>query len=429
MSGSTSDKFTKKEIIKHNNRGDVWVIIRNKVYDLTEFQYKHPGGFVNIRLVAGKDATQLFESYHSMKIINSKILDRYLIGDCIDSDGFPMMSEFYITLKNRIDEYMKMMNTQKSLNDFKIQGIRFVMIITMVIYAHINCLYAPTNLLNFMIWTLISGLSNALCGLHLMHDASHNALGKNMYVWYFVGFLSQDVINGASYYIWIKQHILGHHVYCNVDKFDPDINVIPFRFSEFQKLKSYHKYQYIFAPVLYTFLGFKYIQVTILNILNKRNAVDLKLLLIFGLYLHLMIYIGVPLINGVSSLRIFAYFFVVKQITSLYLVIMFQASHIHDTSYYSDISEAYKTDWAKLQVASSQDYSINSWIVTLLSGGLNYQIEHHLLPNVCQLHYPYIQPIVERTCNEYSIEYTKKKSIFGAIYSNIKQLYKMGLKN
>ena len=30
-------------------------------------------------------------------------------------------------------------------------------------------------------------------------------------------------------------------------------------------------------------------------------------------------------------------------------------------------------------------------------GGLNFQIEHHLFPKVCSIHYPAISPIVEET--------------------------------
>ena len=36
--------YTLQEIAKHSSHDDCWIIIRNKVYDVTSFVDKHPGG-------------------------------------------------------------------------------------------------------------------------------------------------------------------------------------------------------------------------------------------------------------------------------------------------------------------------------------------------------------------------------------------------
>ncbi|XP_033328116.1 cytochrome b5 isoform X2 [Megalopta genalis] len=58
---TSSQVYSKAEIAKHNNTNDVWVIINRKVYDLTTFLRKHPGGEEVILEVAGQDATEPFE--------------------------------------------------------------------------------------------------------------------------------------------------------------------------------------------------------------------------------------------------------------------------------------------------------------------------------------------------------------------------------
>ncbi len=39
-----SKTFTKEEVAKHNKAEDCWIIVHNKVYDVTKFLSEHPGG-------------------------------------------------------------------------------------------------------------------------------------------------------------------------------------------------------------------------------------------------------------------------------------------------------------------------------------------------------------------------------------------------
>ena len=81
--------YTNKYILIHNQFDDCWIIINNKVYDVTSFLDKHPGGSDIILDFAGKDATEEFRDIgHSENA--KKMLEKYLIGkvsnDCIRTD-------------------------------------------------------------------------------------------------------------------------------------------------------------------------------------------------------------------------------------------------------------------------------------------------------------------------------------------------------
>ncbi|KAI3317571.1 cytochrome b5-like heme/steroid binding domain-containing protein [Xylariaceae sp. AK1471] len=65
-----STKFTMKEVSIHNTRNDMWTVIDNEVYDVTEFQEQHPGGAKVLIGVAGKDATKKFDKYHRRALLN-----------------------------------------------------------------------------------------------------------------------------------------------------------------------------------------------------------------------------------------------------------------------------------------------------------------------------------------------------------------------
>jgi linoleoyl-CoA desaturase len=70
----------------------------------------------------------------------------------------------------------------------------------------------------------------------------------------------------------------------------------------------------------------------------------------------------------------------------------------------------------------SRDNKLLSWYV----GGLNFQVEHHLFPNVCHVHYPAIAPIVKATAEEYGIKYLEHPSFMAAIQSHVKTLQRFG---
>jgi len=63
--------ISRSDVGKHNRDGDLWVIINDKVYDLTKFSAEHPGGKDIIVKYAGKDATTIFESLHSKDVLNT----------------------------------------------------------------------------------------------------------------------------------------------------------------------------------------------------------------------------------------------------------------------------------------------------------------------------------------------------------------------
>ena len=91
-------KYTREQVAKHNTEEDCFTIIHNKVYDMTEYMGKHPGGYDLMFKNAGKDSTADFEAmYHSQKA--RKILDDLYVGDLDDpssatSSSMNMLTRF-----------------------------------------------------------------------------------------------------------------------------------------------------------------------------------------------------------------------------------------------------------------------------------------------------------------------------------------------
>ena len=52
------NEYEWKEINTHNLEKDFWIVINNKIYDLTKFLKMHPGGKVLLLPYGGKDCTK-----------------------------------------------------------------------------------------------------------------------------------------------------------------------------------------------------------------------------------------------------------------------------------------------------------------------------------------------------------------------------------
>ncbi|VDM59695.1 unnamed protein product [Angiostrongylus costaricensis] len=75
-------QFTRKQVMEHNNNTSTWIVIGNKVYDVTKFLDEHPGGCEVLLEQAGQDATEAFEDVgHSTDA--RKMREEYYIGDIV----------------------------------------------------------------------------------------------------------------------------------------------------------------------------------------------------------------------------------------------------------------------------------------------------------------------------------------------------------
>jgi linoleoyl-CoA desaturase len=63
--------------------------------------------------------------------------------------------------------------------------------------------------------------------------------------------------------------------------------------------------------------------------------------------------------------------------------------------------------------------------MAFITGGLNQQVEHHLFPNICSIHYPALSKIVKQTADEYEHPYLTS-DFPTAVGSHVRFLKKMG---
>ena len=80
-SGSASGTITMAEVATHNSASDCWSAIDGKVYNLTSWIDRHPGGAVVIKALCGKDGSAGFNGQHQGQRRPADELTRFLLGD------------------------------------------------------------------------------------------------------------------------------------------------------------------------------------------------------------------------------------------------------------------------------------------------------------------------------------------------------------
>ena len=71
--------FSLDEVKQHNKDGDMWIILSSKVYNVSNWIRRHPGGELAIKNFAGMDCTEQFVTFHNQEQVD-KILPTFLVG-------------------------------------------------------------------------------------------------------------------------------------------------------------------------------------------------------------------------------------------------------------------------------------------------------------------------------------------------------------
>ncbi|HEY1038770.1 MAG TPA: fatty acid desaturase, partial [Bacteroidia bacterium] len=85
-----------------------------------------------------------------------------------------------------------------------------------------------------------------------------------------------------------------------------------------------------------------------------------------------------------------------------------------------------ESNWAVHQLKTTVNFSRKNKLLSWYVGGLNFQIEHHLFPSICHVHYPEIAKIVKATTEEYNIPYMEHTTFMRALQSHLRTLKKLG---
>ncbi|MCB9197271.1 MAG: acyl-CoA desaturase [Flavobacteriales bacterium] len=346
--------------------------------------------------------------------------------------------EFFKELSKRVNSYFKTNNISKHANWN--MRIKTVFMLSLYLVPFILMLTGVvTNVWLIVLMFGLMGVGMAGIGLSVMHDACHGSYSKNAKVNKVLGAVLQ--ILGGSDLNWKIQHNVLHHSFTNIDGFDEDIDTNGLmRFSPNQERKKFHRFQVFYAPFLYGLMTFfwvvlkdfqglkRYHEQGLLEAQGVTYAGSLSQLIISRIF-YLAIFVGLPIIFvPIPWWATLLLFFMMHFIAGVILALIFQPAHvINETEFFvpnEDLSV--ENHWAIHQMKTTANFANRSVFFSWFVGGLNYQVEHHLFPNICHVHYRALSKIVKETAGEYGVPYYANKTFFGAVADHFSMLNKLG---
>jgi len=288
-------------------------------------------------------------------------------------------------------------------------------------------------------WAMM-GIAMAGLGMGVMHDANHGSYSQKASINKFV---SQSMyLLGGFPVNWKYQHNTMHHGFTNVDGHDEDINPPAgiLRLSPYKPLNKIHKFQHWYAWGVYGLMTLSWITMKDFKQLFRYKKEKAPLAsnksynrLIFDLIISKIIYWAFFFVLPILLVPVPWYltvlgFILMHFIAGFILGIVFQSAHVVPSSTYPqpDGDGNMENSWAIHQLYTTADFSPKGRLLSWYTGGLNFQIEHHLFPNISHVHYRNISKLVKSLANKYNLPYHVQPTFAYAVRNHTLMLKKLG---
>lgn len=343
---------------------------------------------------------------------------------------------FFNTLRKKVDDYF-VTNNIKTTGNYKLY-IKTIVLLSAAVWCYTMLVFfTPSVWLSLCICAIL-GTVLAGIGFNVMHDGGHGSYSSKKWLNNAMSY-SLNLMGGSSY-IWKIKHNINHHSFTNIEGMDDDIDIKPWiRTNQNQPKHWYHRFQHIYWVILYgvTYLFWvfwqdfqKYFSQKIADTPLKK--MDLKEHIIF--WGSKLLYVGLFLIlpmYKVGVIETLIGYSVIAFVCGLIIAVVFQLAHILEDTQFPAVSTGGHTkieeEWAVHQIQTTANFSTKSKIVSWFTGGLNYQVEHHLFPRISHIHYPQISKLVKETCKQFNINYIEYPSVYAAVRSHVSYLRYIGV--
>ncbi|UYZ63797.1 fatty acid desaturase family protein [Hymenobacter weizhouensis] len=344
-------------------------------------------------------------------------------------------SAFFATVRQRVDTYF--LSRSLSRHATPAMWAKTIFFLTGFVGLYGLLLSGQFSLWGMLVLAGLLGAFCAFIGFNICHDAIHGAFSANKRVNKVFSLLFNLI--GASPYVWNITHNIVHHTYTNIPGHDEDIEVAPglVRLCEDEPHRPWQRYQHLYAFPLYGLASLswvlrkdylKFFKSKIGEHVTKHPRREyVNLFLYKALYYALFIVLPLVVLD-ITWWQFVIGFLALHFVEGLVLGLVFQLAHVVEGTAFPvpDPSGDMQEAWAVHQLRTTANFAPRSRLASFLCGGLNRQIEHHLFPRVCHIHYPALAGIVKQTAQEFNLPYIENRSFLSALRSHYRMLQLFG---
>ncbi len=349
-------------------------------------------------------------------------------------------ADFVTTLNQRVNEYFKKNSVTRYANtEMKVKTVAMYLIYLVPYFLMITGVVS--NIWLMFVLCLVMGIGIGGIGLAVMHDANHGVYSRKAWVNNLLGFSLNFV--GGNAFNWKVQHNVLHHTYTNIHDVDEDISPRGIlRMTPHGEWKFFHRFQHLYAWFFYGLLTLVWVLVKDFvrivryqkdGLVKKQKAnivTEWAILIASKLFYISYIFVLPAVLLPLAWWQVLLGFVTMHYLGGFILAIIFQPAHVIEGTEYPlpDDKGKMENSWAVHQLLTTTNFANNNRILNWYVGGLNFQVEHHLFPNICHVHYRKISPIVRRTAEEFGLPYKAEPTFFGAIMGHARLLKHLGAK-
>jgi linoleoyl-CoA desaturase len=199
-----------------------------------------------------------------------------------------------------------------------------------------------------------------------------------------------------------------------------------------------HRHQYWYAFFFYSLASLswvfikdyvKFFKKNIGNYNNKKHPAREYYVLFLSKAFYYVFFVIIPFVY-IDALwwQILLGFLLMHFVQGITMAIIFMLAHVVEETDFPlpNNTGNIENTWAVHQLYTTANFGRENTLLSFLCGGLNFQIEHHLYPRICHVHYKEISKIVKNTAEEYNLRYNDNETFASAISSHVRLLKKLG---
>jgi linoleoyl-CoA desaturase len=337
-------------------------------------------------------------------------------------------SEFFKTLRGRVDEHFAGRPRRDDPRFYR----KAALVLAWFFTSYVVALFSRDGAFQ-LLGCLSFSLAACALGFNLFHDAVHCSVSDSRRVNLALARVACALLGAGRKFWWYKHNVL-HHRFTNIFKWDDDLETRgSLRLSPDQEWEPKFRLQHLYFWALYSLTTIEwlfvkdFVQYFTLKMSPYQSIPELSRAEKLEFWASKAFWAALFVVLPFSVLpwwKALAGLFIFHATLGLALAFVFNLAHTMEGAQFPvpDPGPCIDDEWAAHQLRTTVNFAPDNAALTWFAGGLNFQVEHHLFPQVSHTHYPALSRIVSRTAREFGLPYISYPTYGSAVKSHWRML-------